>query len=221
MPRAYPKSLLYLPLRRGGLGAPHLQPRLELRFNLGALQCLNSRNALVRRSTRALWMDPQMAKVLDNDVEILRQHLGVIGLSVSLPPHGLLHKAPLCADVRRPYLGGHVVLISDGSAPDGRLGWGAVVADGDGVLAATQGGMLVDRPTSWAAEWHGKLAAVRLAVAIGVPAARWSWCIADNVAASLGADGGRPSRSVYLDKLRIGQAAAAVSRRPPCCAVRP
>ena len=174
VPRSYPKSLLYAPLRSGGFGVPHLAHRLDLRYLLGALSALNSRNSLVRGSTRALLVDPHLDKLPGNDLCCLRRQLQALGCTISLPPH-LLPAAREDHLVRRAYTGGPVILVSDGSAPPGRLGWGAVVADKDGVLASTSGGLLVDHPTSWAAEWHGKLAAVRLAAFMGIPRCSWAW----------------------------------------------
>lgn len=70
-----------------------------------------------------------------------------------------------------------------------RLGWGAIVADRDGPLATLSAGVCCDLGSSHAAEWAGKLAATRLATLLGVPAHQFHWIIADNMSATLGANG--------------------------------
>jgi hypothetical protein len=208
-PRSYPKALLYAPLRLGGLGGPHLAPRLELRFVRGALQALNSRNALSRRCCRALLSPQRLQEIPGNDLLVLQSLLAEHALEVSLPPHPSLTPAAEESELLRPYAGQPVLLVSDGSAPEGRLGWGAVVADHDGPLARCRGGALVDLATSWAAEWCGKLAAVRLADRVGVPPEQRRWAIADNISACLGSDGGRPSGTACIDLVRLAYARAA------------
>lgn len=81
------------------------------------------------------------------------------------------------------------------------------MVDVDGVIASTYGGVACDVSTSWAAEWLGKLAAVRLALALGVPPHQLHLSIADNLAASVAPDGGRPSRCAWLDLVRVAFAA--------------
>jgi hypothetical protein len=112
--------------------------------------------------------------------------------------------------VLRPYDGSPIILVSDGSAPSGRIGWGALVAEASGaILATTCGGVQVHVATSWAAEWCGKYAALQLAAALSVPPSAYTWAIADNVACALGSDGGRPSSSHIIDNIRLAYAAAA------------
>ncbi len=82
-----------------------------------------------------------------------------------------------------------------------------MVVDANGIIATTYGGVICDVSTSWAAEWLGKMAAVRLALAVGVPPQQLQLSIADNLAASLAPDGGRPSRCAWLDRIRIAFAA--------------
>ena len=146
-----------------------------MRYLLGVLTALNCRNTLVRGSCRALLQEPHLEKLFANDVTHFLQQLAALGIDISLPPHRLLPAARDAYLVRRLYMGGPVLLVSDGSAPSGKLGWGAVIADGEGVLATISGGLIVDHPTSWAAEWHGKLAAVRLAASLGIPPDAWAW----------------------------------------------
>jgi hypothetical protein len=215
VPRSYPKRLLYCPLLRGGFGVPHLLHRLDNRFLLGTLAALNSRNALVRLATRALLREPLLERVREHDVSYFQRGLDQMGATLSIPPHDLLLPLHHLAAVRRPYSGGPVILVSDGSAPEGRLGWGALVADEHGILATTRAGIPVTDASSWAAEWHGKLAAVRLAEDLEIPPAMWAWSVADNVSAMLGEDGGRPSRSHYLDNVRLPQVRRGYHPTPP------
>ena len=78
---------LYAPLRHGGFGGPHLASRLELRFLRGALQALNSRNALSRRCCRALFSPQRLPEIVGNDLLVLQSLLSGHALEVSLPPH--------------------------------------------------------------------------------------------------------------------------------------
>ena len=66
----------------------------------------------------------------------------------------------------------------------------------------------MDIATSWSAEWCGKLAAIRLALQLSIPSSSITWSIADNVSATLGHDGGRPSSSPVVDRVRLAFAAA-------------
>ena len=102
-----------------------------------------------------------------------------------------------------PDLGGDVLLISDGSCQPDALGWGALVVGHGGVLASTCGGFACTGGSSWAAEWLGKLAAVLLALSLGVDPGRWRWSVADNIAAVLGRDGGPPGGGGWPDAVRL------------------
>ena len=96
-----------------------------------------------------------------------------------------------------------MVLVSDGSASTGRIGWGAVIAGGCGIIAETHDGVCCHRATSWAAEWLGRLAALQLAELVGIPREQWAFLIADSTSASVGRDGGRPSSSSLVDAVRL------------------
>ena len=97
-------------------------------------------------------------------------------------------------------MGGPVVIVSDGSVCGERLGWGA---SADRVLATTRGELLADCPSSLAVEWVGKMEGALLAGRLGVPESALAFAVADNVSASLGPDGGRPSRCAWVDALRL------------------
>ena len=182
---------------------------MELRYLSGVLKALNSRNMLARRCTRQLLVAPLVTNILGSDLLPLDATLRCYDLSISLPPHPTISPIIESTSLILPYTGAAVLLVSDGSSPDGRLGWGAVVADLSGsILGTTCGGAVVDIATSWAAEWCGKLAAVRLADALGIPGLARAWAIADNVSAALGPDGGRPSAALVVDNIRLAYAAA-------------
>ena len=165
---------------------------------------LNSRNSLLRTVTRALlWDTPALE---DFDQAKLHMTLAVHQLRISLPPHpGLVATDGFPRQCRR-YSGGPVVLVSDGSASPGRLGWGAVIADDEGPVAYTSGGIWCATATSWAAEWLGRYAVLQLADLIAIPPEQRRWVLADNVAASVGADGGRPSGAAVIDAIRLAVA---------------
>ena len=212
VPSSYPKSLLHAPLRCGGFGAPDLASRFELRFVRGVLQALNSRNVLARRSTRQLLHAPGVSDILGNDLLPFHSLLHVFNLQLSLPPHTTVRPAAELETTCSRTTGAAVLLVSDGSSPDGRLGWGALVADTSGTILGTScGGIYVDIATSWAAEWCGKLAAVRLADRLRVPGHLRRWAVADNVAAVLGPAGGRPSSAPVIDLIRLSYAASVAS----------
>ena len=128
MPRSTPKALLYAPLRAGGFGFPNLNTRSQLRFISGIYRALNSRNALVRRSTRWLFLHPPNVALPHNDIATLHSLLALHCLQCSLSPSTFAQPAAEVTTSLRPYVDQDVILISDGSAPKHRLGWGAVVA---------------------------------------------------------------------------------------------
>ena len=74
------------------------------------------------------------------------------------------------------------------------MGWGALVASAEGVLATTSGELLADCPSPWAAELVGKMEGAVLAGWLGLRESALAYAVADNVSATLGPDGGRPSR---------------------------
>ena len=137
-PRSFPKALLYSPLQRGGFGVPHLLHRLHLRFLLGVLKALDSRNALARRSTRHLFTHPTLLPVAGGDLLALHTLLAEHDLHISVPPHPDVLAAPELTQLLAPYQGGPVLLVSDGSSPPGCIGWGAVVATTTGELLAAR-----------------------------------------------------------------------------------
>ena len=192
-PPSTPTRQLHAPLVLGGFGAPVLELRFQLRFLRGFFRALNSRNLLVRESTRAALA---RGPVGNEDVVAFQSICRRGHLSVVVVPSPEAHPSIPAVVIQRPWAGGDVVLVSDGSSPDGRLGWGALVADvAGGVLATSADGVACDMSFSWAAEWAGKLAAVRLAQHLGIPPTHMRWSVADNLSAVLGSDGGRPSQS--------------------------
>lgn len=150
------------------------------------MRALNARNAWTRTTTRHLFQHPPAVHADVNDImrfHSLAQHFD---FTVLLPGDPCRRGVEEHTHLVRVYTGGDVVLVSDGSAPRHALGWGALVADSEGPLATQYAGVSCDISYSWAAEWLGKLAAVRLAVAIGIPPSRWAWSIADNLSTAPG-----------------------------------
>ena len=125
------------------------------------------------------------------------------GLSVVLLPDARVSAARELRRTDAAYVGGDVLLISDGSCCSGAVGWGAVVVGPGGVLGTASGGCVCAGGSSWVAEWLGKLAAVMLALSLGVPVSSLTWSIADNMAAILGPDGGPPGRGGWPDAVRL------------------
>jgi hypothetical protein len=207
LPRNVPRALLYAPLAVGGYGVPHLTSRFRLRFVAGIMRALNSRNALVRTSTRWLLQHPSAAAVRHSDMSYFSTTLQHFQLTASLPPHPHLVNCSEAHHHVRTWAGEPVILMSDGSVTATAVGWGAVVTDSTGILPTACGGFACHYGTSWAAEWLGKVAAVRLALQLCIPQTHLRWAIADNISATHGSDGGRPSRCPWIDELRIWYAA--------------
>ena len=207
IPKSAPKCLLYAPITAGGFGVPCLHTRFVLRYIGGIYKALNSRNSLVRTTIRWLVANPTATGVTNSDGALFSAHLQTHHLSVSLPPHPSLPPAREHDRLLRPWNGGNVALVSDGSVTSTAMGWGALVADKEGILATTYGGFLCHFGTSWAAEWLGKAAAARLALRLDIPEDQFSWSFADSLSASHCSDGGRPSHSPWLDEVRIWYAA--------------
>ena len=111
-----------------------------------------------------------------------------------------------------------VLLVADGAmetSPDGdTLGWGALVADTRRVLATAASGVQTQAASPWAAEWAGKLEARRLAAWLGVAPAAVQYVEADCTSATLGSDGGVPSQSPWVDRVRVAFAEALGRGRP-------
>ena len=118
----------------------------------------------------------------------------------------------------QPYESGGVLLAADcamESTLDGdTLGWGALAADAQGVLATAASGVLTRAASPWAAEWAGKLEAWHLAASLGVAPAAVQYVGADCTSATLGSEGGVPSQSPWVDRVRVAFAEALGRGRP-------
>ena len=169
---------------------PRLLLRFELQFVATVVGALNSRNTLTRESVRALVGTPDLLRVAHGDVDEFLSLLRQFDLVVSLPPHRRVGAAARTDVVRNPYEGGTGAVFSDGLVCGRAMGWGAVVLSSAKVLGTTSGGLVADCPSSWAAEWVGKMEGALLAARLGIPAAAVTWYVADNRAACLGVDGG-------------------------------
>lgn len=130
LPKSMPKALLYAPLRARGFGVTHLATRLGLRYVLGFFKALNSRNALIKSSTRWLFLHPTPG-VVDHDLFHLHRVLHEHHLQVLFPSFGTIAPAIDVFNILRQPLEkfGEVALFSDGSSRKNVLGWGALIAD--------------------------------------------------------------------------------------------
>ena len=170
-------------------------PGVSLRAVLcpGALQGLHSQNALSCRCSHTLLSRQCMQEITGNNVVVLQSLLAEHTLKVSLHPHLSLTPTMEVLVLLRPYMGQPVLLVSDGPAPDGHLGWGAGVADHGGPPARCCGGAVVELTMSWGE----KLAAMRLADGVEVPPELRRWAVAN---ACRGSNSRSPSGAscVYL-----------------------
>lgn len=173
--------MLYAPLMAGGFGFPNLNTRFSLRFVQGIIKSLMSRNAWVSGTTRWLISRPAELKIQGNDAAAFHELCSRWALGVALPPHMVIQPTSPSVRILRSYANTDVCLVSDGSSPEGVLSWGALLAHEEGIIATCHDGIKCDISYSWAAEWAGKLAALKLARTLGVPNVHLRWSIADNV----------------------------------------
>ena len=174
--------------------------------------CLIARSVLVGMSFRVLLLAEGPIVCPGHDLLRVHDMLHDAELTFSPPPYRGVPSAPRRDSFLRTYICGLVVIVSDGFVCGERLEWGALIASADGVLATTSGELLADCPSSWAAEWVRKIEGALLAGRLSVPESALAFAVADNILATLGADGGRPSRCAWVDALRLGN--AGVCTRP-------
>jgi hypothetical protein len=208
LPRNIPKMYLRAPLSSGGFGSPHLLVRFQVCFFAGIFSCLGSRNDWVRRGSQWTLRQHATGGTDNPDAAVFADLCRLWDMEWFTVPSAQISSAPCLVNIHRPWTGGVVALVSDGSSPEGALGWGALVADAQGPLATMSAGIACDVGYSSAAEWAGKAAAVALAQQLRIPSAMWSWSIADNLGCCLGSDGGRPTHCQWVDEIRIWYAAA-------------
>ena len=208
VPRNVPRALLWMPVPSRGFRFPRMYSQMRLRPIQGYLRAMDSRSALASENVRAL-SRPDCWQGLDGpDQDPQFQTMAEVGLEVC--QHGAARAVD--TQVRRPYSSGGVLLVADGAmetTPGGHtLGWGALVADTRGVLATAASGVLTRTTSPWAAEWAGKLEAWRLTASLGVAFAAVEYVGADCTSGTLGSDGGVPSYSPLVDRVRVAFAKA-------------
>ena len=203
VPATFPRAILQLHVDDGGFGAPLLEARFAARFLACFLRALNCRNACTRDNLRVMWSSNVSTPLSHHDRASLLTLLRDNKVELLPQPSPRVSLARPIISVKRPYTSGSVSLYSDGSCSGSAIGWGALVADRHGTLATTYAGYLSDATSPWIAEWSGKWSALRLADHLGVPHKAVSFAGADSVTASLGVDGGKPSRHPWVDKLRL------------------
>ena len=95
------------------------------------------------------------------------------------------------------------------SRPDGdTVGWGALVEDAQGGLATAASGVLPRAASLSAADWAGKLEAWPLAESLEVARKAVQYVGADCTSATLSSDGGVPSQSPWVERVRVAFAEA-------------
>ena len=179
---------------------------------------MDSRSVLVRKNVRAI-NHPDHWKGLDGpDQERLFHTMGETHLEVCVLPAATAQPAAVDTRVYRPYGFGGVLMVADGameSTPNGDvLGWGALVDDAQGVLATAASGHLTRAASPWAAEWAGKLEAWHFAASQEIAPAAVQYVGADCTSATLGSDGGVPSQSPWVDRVRVAFTEALGRGRP-------
>ena len=117
VPNTVPKALLYAPLHSGGFGVPHLSARLALRYLHGVLRAASSRNALLSNTIQHLLARPLQLGPCPNDADHFHSLCALHQLQLIVPPSPSVQPAQDILTHLRPYSGGPVLLISDGSAP--------------------------------------------------------------------------------------------------------
>ena len=218
VPRNVPTALRWMPVASRGFGFPHLYSRMQLRHIQGYLRAMDSRSVLSRENVRAL-SHPGCWKGLGSpDRERLFHTMAEACLEVCVLLAAMAQPAAVDARAYTPYGSGGVLLVADGAmetTPDGNtLSWGALVADAQGVLATAASGVLTWAESPWAAEWAGKLEARRLAASLGVAPAAVQYVGAHCTSATLGSDGGVPTQSPWVDRVRVAFAEALGRGRP-------
>ena len=207
LPRSFPRTLLYRPLRMLGLHAPRLQDRHAVRFVhtlLGALNCRSSYVAdLLRHELGHKAWVPQAysdAHVLHSLLEAWQLQL-VLLPAAHVPPtamHVSLHRAPE---------GPQVVVASDGACGQRSLAYAAVLADARGVFAEAWSAVAVEDPYPWAAEWFGRYLGLAVLREMRLPLATRVLALADNTHVTTEGEDHTVSDSPYVDNLRVQYAA--------------
>ena len=87
-------------------------------------------------------------------------------------------------------------MVSDGSCEGIRIGFGAVIADADGLLGEFYGGTCLADASSWAAEWFAKVLGLVCLLPYNPSSAL---LLADNTSAVCGGLSGKSSGSYLID----------------------
>lgn len=117
------------------------------------LKAMNSRNALARSTVRHLVAHPERLGTPPHDIDTLLKEFRQFDISTYLIPSAAVAPTTAVTQHYRAYSGGPVILVSDGSAPHERLGWGAIVADKLGALSSTHAGVQCDVSYSLSWDW--------------------------------------------------------------------
>ena len=214
VPRNVPRALRWMPVAGAGFGFPHLYSRMRLRHKQGFLGAMDSRSVLVRENVRA-----------PRPLEGPRQP----GPGAPSPHHGEDATGGACPSGSNSTIGGRGCLgvpairvmggplgrrWGDGGHPSrrhhglGRTGGRQRRGPRDGRLGDTDAGR---KPVG---RRLGKLEAWHLAKTLGVVSAAVQYVGADCTSATLSSDGGVPSQSPWVDRVRVAFAEALGQCRP-------
>ena len=204
-----PNTWLYMPLSLGGFGIVEIETRFQLKCIAMWVSALKCRNALTKQATRYAWFTDIANTLRAWDPRLIREWLRYhkLNIVVSDVEQGAVQWSEPQIEIRRKKARGTIYMIFDGSKGtiDGIevIGWAAVIGDNDGLLATAHQGIQSDARSSWAAEWCGKGECMDLLEHIN-----WEDCtigamVADNVSATFGEVGGRPSPCAWIDRIRL------------------
>ena len=208
LPPAFPNKILHLHPHDTGFGMPSIIPRLSVRNAFTMFNTLNSRNHLVRTVMQHLWFYSDTLSIDTHDVRQLRNTIQQCGIVLHPQRGPNLHSPPIVQIVHRSIPHGSVILLADGASSESAIGWSCIVADKYGILAEASSSIRVHTPDPWAAEWCGKWQALQLAIAtLHIQPRTIALAISDNLHATLGPDGGNPSKCYWVDVLRRAWAA--------------
>ena len=156
-PSWFPGRLLTVPLTRGGLGFPALDLRLRLRRMLHMVDAASCRSVYTRELVRGLALSPLWRNFPWSDGAVFQTDLALFGLSLEIYPFENVPQIALQGSWCRTPTDLPVVIVSDGSCGPEGVGFSAVFFDEAGLLGEFFGGVLLEDPSSWVAEWLAKV----------------------------------------------------------------
>lgn len=160
VPSWFPSFWLTTPMPYGGLGFPRLATRLALRFVLNTVLAICSRSIYTSSLLQGLVGSGLWAAAPWSDNNALCNVLADHQLRLLTFPCAELCDLPLNGEWVRQPSGAPVIVVSDGSCEGSCVGFSAIIYDAHGMLGKFWGGARLADPSSWVAEWFGKILAV-------------------------------------------------------------